>query len=309
MNGPVTLVGGSGKIGRALAGSLIDDGADVVVLTRDPERAHRQGAIGRLVGWSADEPAELAQLLSGSGAVVNLAGVPVGPWPWWIPGRRRAIVDSRVATTRAIVDAIASLPPDRRPAVLVSASGTDGYEGREETPATEETPFGHGFLAELCRAWEGEARRAADDALRVAIVRTGFVLGRDAPALAIYALPFRLRVGGPVGSGQQWMSWIHIDDVVGIYRLAIDDVRASGPINAVAPEPARERDVATAIGAALGRRSWLPVPAPVLRLSMGEAGVLPLGSRRVVPAQALALGYAFRWTDLVAAMADALGRS
>ncbi|HET7029109.1 MAG TPA: TIGR01777 family oxidoreductase [Candidatus Limnocylindrales bacterium] len=306
MNGRVVLVGGSGKIGRALAHVLDADGADVVVLSRDPARARRKGDLGHLVAWSPGRPAELATDLDGAHAVVNLAGVPVGPWPWWIPGRRNAIMRSRIGTTRAIVDAIGRLPVDRRPRVLVSASGTDSYEGRDEMPATEDTPFSGGFLSEVCRAWEEEARRATALGVRVAIVRNGFVLARGAPVLAIYALPFRIRLGGPLGDGRQWMSWIHIDDVVGLFRLAIEDERVAGPINAVSPEPARQAQVAGAIAAALGRRSWLPVPAPLIRLALGEAAVLPLGSRRVVPARAADLAYAFRWTDLRAAIADVL---
>jgi uncharacterized protein (TIGR01777 family) len=302
----VVLVGGSGKIGRALGRVLMEDGLEVVVLSRDPRRAARRGAVGRVEAWSIDRLDELAERLAGARAVVNLAGVPVGPWPWWFPGRRRAIVSSRVDTTKAIVEAIRRLPAELRPGVLVSASGTDGYEGNDAEPATEATPFAEGFLAELCRAWEGEARRAEALGVRVAIVRTGFVLG--GPALAIYALPFRLGLGGPIGSGRQWMSWVHPDDVVGIYRLALTDDRVAGPINAVAPEPARQSVIAEAIGSALGRHSWLPVPGPLLRLAMGEAAILPLGSRRIVPARALELGYQFRWIELRAAMADALGR-
>jgi uncharacterized protein (TIGR01777 family) len=302
----VVLVGGSGKIGRALARSLVADGVDVVVLSRDLDRARRRGANGRIEPWAGDRPDELAERLSGARAVVNLAGVPVGPWPWWIPRRRRAIVRSRIDTTRTIVDAMGRLSREARPAVLVSASGTDGYEGRDDTPATEDTAFSGGFLAELCRAWEDEAQRAVDLAVRVAIVRIGFVLARGAPALALYAFPFRLHLGGPIGSGRQWMSWIHIDDVVAILRLAIDDDRIDGPINAVSPQPARQADVARAIGDALGRRSWLPIPAPLIRLAMGEAAILPLGSRRVVPARARGFGFVFGWNELEPAMKDVL---
>jgi uncharacterized protein len=307
MTADVVLVGGSGKIGRALASSLAADGVDVLVLTRDVDRARARGSTVPLAAWSADRIDDLAARLAGARAVVNLAGVPVGPRPWWIPGRRRAIRESRVATTRSVVEAIRRLGPEDRPRVLVSASGTDGYEGRDAAPADESTPFGHGFLAEVCRAWEGEAREASALAARVAIVRIGFVLARGAPALEIYALPFRLGLGGPVGSGRQWMSWIHLDDVVALFRMAIDDDRVAGAMNAVSPRPAREGDVATAIGAALGRRSWLPIPAPLIRLAMGESSVLPLGSRRVVPRRALELGYRFRWTELEPAIREVLG--
>jgi len=247
----VAIVGGSGKIGRRLARALLDDGVDVDVLTRDIARARRRGAVGRLVPWAAADATGLGAALAGADAVVNLAGVPVGPMPWWLPGRRRAIEESRFGPTAAIVDAIGALPSERRPRVLVNASGTDGYEGRDETPATEATPFAGGFLADLCRRWEAEAERADELGVRVAIVRIGFVLARGAPAMGVYALPFRLRLGGPLGSGDQWMSWIHIDDVVGIIRLALHDERVRGAINAVSPEPVPERDIAAAIGAAL----------------------------------------------------------
>lgn len=306
MTADIVLVGGSGKIGRALASSLAADGVDVLVLTRDVDRARARRSSGRLEAWSSDRIDDLAATLAGSRAVVNLAGVPVGPRPWWIPGRRRAIRESRVATTRSIVEAIRRLGAAERPRVLVSASGTDGYEGHDREPADESTPFGHGFLAEVCRAWEGEARQAAALGVRVGIVRIGFVLARGAPALGIYALPFRMRLGGPIGSGRQWISWIHLDDVVALLRMAIDDERIIGAINAVSPQPAREGDVATAIGRALGRRSWLPIPAPLIRFAMGESAVLPLGSRRVVPRRALELGYRFRWTDLDPAIAEVL---
>jgi uncharacterized protein (TIGR01777 family) len=305
MTADVVLVGGSGKIGRALAAALVADGVRVLVLSRNPGRARRHGTAGVVEPWSVDRIDELAGRIAGVRAVVNLAGVPVGPWPWWIPGRRRAIVRSRIDTTRAIVEALRRLDPADRPRVLVSVSGTDGYEGRDDEPATEATPFSTGFLAELCRAWEGEAHQASALGMRVAIVRIGFVLARGAPAMRVYALPFRLHVGGPLGSGRQWMSWIHIDDVVGIMRLALDD-HVDGPINAVSPEPVRQADVARAIASALGRRSWLRVPAPLLRLVMGEAAILPLGSRRIMPARAVELGYRFAWTDLEGAMTDVL---
>lgn len=307
MTDRVVLVGGSGRIGRALAASLIADGIEPVVLSRDVGRARRRGAVGRLEAWSPDRLDALAGLLAGAHAVVNLAGVPVGPWPWWVPGRRRAIVASRIETTRAVVEAIGRLPAAQRPASLVSASGTDGYEGQDAVPSTEATPFGRGFLARLCRAWEGEARRAEALGVRVAIVRIGFVLARGAPALELLALPFRWHLGGPIGSGRQWMSWVHIDDVVGIFRLAIADERAIGPINAVSPMPVHQRQVAEAIGAVLRRRSWLAVPAPAIRLVLGEAAILPLGSRRVVPANPLQLGFTYRWADLLAALTDVLG--
>jgi uncharacterized protein len=306
MTGRMVIVGGSGQIGRRLAAALTARGDEVVVLSRDPERAQRRGSTaGRFERWSTSDIDGLAGLLDGATAVVNLAGVPVGPWPW-TPWRRRAIRDSRILPTNAIVEAIQRLPEPRRPGVLVSASGTDGYEAIDATPATETTPTGSGFLASVCRDWEAAATRAETAGVRTVVVRIGFVLSPGGKALRLFTLPFRLHLGGRLGTGRQWMSWIHVDDVVGLLELAIDDPDVRGPINAVSPTPAREADVADALAAALHRRSWLPVPACLVRFAMGEASILALGSRRIVPARALACGYAFRWTDLETAMADVL---
>jgi uncharacterized protein len=302
----VVVLGGSGQIGQRLVAALEGRGDDVAVLSRDPARARRRGARGRLERWSARDVAGLARQLDGVDGVVNLAGVPVGPWPW-TGGRRRLIRSSRIQPTEAIVRAIERLPAERRPPVLVNASGTDRYEGRDEVPATEETPSAGGFLADLCRDWEAAADAASALGTRVAILRIGFVLAPGGKALRLYVLPFRLRLGGPLGSGRQWMSWIHVDDVVRLLMRALDDSSAVGPINAVSPAPAREAELAEAIGAALGRRSWLRVPAFLIRLAMRDAAILALGSRRIVPQRARAIGYAFAWTDLRAAIADVLG--
>jgi uncharacterized protein (TIGR01777 family) len=303
----VAIAGGTGFIGQHLAASLEGRGDEVLVLTRSPERAQRRGrAHGRLIRWTGTDAGATADVLDGVDAVVNVTGVPVGPKPWWLPGRKQAIRASRLGPTRTLVEAMRKLPPDRRPAVLVNVSGSDGYQGLDATPATEADDRASGFLADLCHDWEQTAQTAEELGVRVAIVRNGFVIGPDATALELLVLPFRLHLGGRLGSGRQWMSWVHVDDVVGIMQLAIDDDRATGPYNATSPEPVHEADVAAAIGAALGRRSWLPVPALPIRLILGKVSVLVLGSVRAIPTRAPALGYRFRWTDLDAAMQDVL---
>lgn len=304
----VVIAGGAGHIGRRLAAALVERGDEVIVLSRDPDGATRRGPVsGILERWSATDPAALTGLIDGADAVVGLTGVPVGPWPW-TARRRQAIRASRLGPTHAIVNAIRMLPPARRPRVLVSVSGTDGYEGRDQVPATEATPSGNGFLGLLCEEWEAAASEAEPLGVRVVIARIGFVLAPDATVTRLFALPFRFFLGGPLGIGRQWFSWIHVDDVVGLLALAIDDPRVQGPINAVSPEPVREAQVAAAIGAALRRPSWLSIPGVLIRLVMRESSILALGSRRIVPSRAVELGYQFRWTDLRAAMADVLGR-
>jgi uncharacterized protein (TIGR01777 family) len=304
----VAIVGGSGLLGRHIAAALHDRGDRVLILSREPSRVRprlRSDAV--VLPWSAADPAGLATILGQVDAVINLAGVPVGPRPW-TGGRRKAILRSRLDATSAIVAAIGSLPSERRPHVLVNASGTDSYTGLDATAATEASPSTDGFLARVCLAWEAEAGRVRPLGVRLAILRIGFVLAGDATVLRLYALPFRLGLGGPLGDGRQWMSWIHIDDLVGLMLLALGDSRIDGIVNAVAPEPARQAEVAAAIGEALGRRPWLPVPGQMIRLAMGEASILALGSRRVVPARAIELGFRHRWPELRAAVSEALRR-
>lgn len=303
----VVIAGGSGMIGRHLSRALLADGWAVDILTRDVERTSRRLPEGaRAIAWTPDSPAGLETAFDGADGVINLAGVSLGPQPW-TPGRKRAILGSRVAATDAIVGAARALPPERRPRVLVNASGSDVYTGRDARPADESTEPTHDFLADVCLRWEAAAREAEALGVRVALVRTAFVLAPDAPVLRLLALPFRLFVGGRLGSGRQWFSWIHIDDLVGIYRLALTDPSIAGPINAASPEPCRQADLAAALGRTLHRPSWLPAPAWALRLALRDQATLLVGSRRAVPACALAAGYRFKHPVIDEALADVLG--
>ncbi len=305
----VVVAGGTGLIGRALVESFLADGWAVDVLTRDPKsRRGRIPPTARVIGWSGrpgDDVERTASVLAGAEGVVNLSGTPIAPLPW-TKGRRAAILGSRVASTTALVEAMASLPPERRPAVLANASGADVYVGRADMPATEATPGGHDFLSDVITKWEAAATRAEALGVRVVLLRTAFVLGRGGPALRLLTLPFRLFVGGPIGSGEQWFSWVHIDDAVGLYRAAIVDPALRGPINGTAPESVRQRDLARAIGRAMHRPTWFPTPALLLRLVLRDEATLVLDSRRVAPAAALAAGYVFRYPDLDQALADVL---
>ena len=314
----IVVAGGSGLIGRALVSSLIEDAHEVVVLSRNPDRASTRLPSGvSVVGWDGGRDPSALVDVAGIDVVVNLCGVPVGPRPW-TPGRKREIVASRVLPAEALVRSIAALPADRRPAAYVSASGTDWYTDRDAAPATEAdqppprdgpdtAAAGEPFLHFVCRRWEEAALRAEPLGVRVALLRTSFVLAPGSSLMALIALPFRLWLGGPLGSGRQWFSWIHLDDVVGLYRLAIADSGAEGPINLAAPEPCRQRDFAKALGRALRRPSWLPAPAFAIRLVLGPQATLALGSRRVVPGRALELGYRFAHTSVDEATAAAIG--
>jgi len=302
----VVVAGGTGMMGRTLTASLVADGHEVAILTRHVPAAAHDGVTYERWSGTPGNPDRLAPVLAGADAVVNLTGISVGPLPW-TPGRRRGIRESRIEPTKALVEALERVDPARRPGVLVSISGSDAYTGQDSVPATEATPSSPGFLADVLRDWEAAATAAEALGVRVVIVRTGFVIGRGTELMRLFALPFRLWLGGPLGNGRQWMSWIHRDDVIGLMRAAIADPRYRGIINGVSPTPIREADLAKAIGRTLHRPSWLPVPAFVIRLAMREESVLALGSRRVLPARATELGYQYLHPDLDEALAEALG--
>ncbi|NOZ69543.1 MAG: TIGR01777 family protein, partial [Deferribacteres bacterium] len=233
--------------------------------------------------------------VSGFDAVVNLAGEPVAPGRW-TSERKKRILSSRINTTRALVQSMQQA--QKRPRVLVSASAVGYYGPHNDEYVTEETPPGSDFLADVCVKWEAEAFRAEALNIRVVTVRLGAVLGADGGALPRMVLPFKLFLGGPIGSGRQWFSWIHIDDVAGIIRFALENNAVSGPVNATAPTPVTNRDFSSALGRALHRPSCLPVPAFMVRLIFGEMGEMLLTGQRVLPDKALKAGYRFKYADL-----------
>jgi uncharacterized protein (TIGR01777 family) len=216
------------------------------------------------------------------------------------------LVASRVAPTSALVAAIERTPTNRRPAVLISAAGIDYYgDRRDDKVVAEDGPVGHSFLARMGQLWEAAAQKAEPLGVRVARIRTAMVFGRAAPAFRLITLPVRLLVG-PFGDGRQWFTWIHIDDLVGVYRLALEDERLSGPINATAPDVRRQRDVAKEMGRVLNRPAVIPVPAFLLKLALGPQSELLLDGRRAVPEKLQAAGYQFRFGGLREALEDLL---
>jgi uncharacterized protein len=307
----VAIVGGSGLVGRALTRSLVADGADVLVLSRDARRrADTVPAPARIAEWSPGDVARLADSIGGMDAVVNLAGAPVAPWPW--TRRRKALItSSRVDATRAIVDAIERLPTERRPPSLVVVSGIDAYPesppGADPAPMTETTPMGSEFLAQVSRSFEDEARRAESLGVRVTRLRMGHVLARDAKLVWFLALPVRLFLGGRLGSGQQWISWVHIDDAVALFRLAMTTAVPDGTLNVTSPGATRQFDFVRSMARVLHRPARFPAPAWLVRLVLGEQSVLLLGSRRVAPERAIALGHTFRYPTIDRALDDVLG--
>ncbi len=301
----MTVTGATGLVGPALVAALLEREAQVTVLSRDPGRARARfgsAAPVEAVGWDLlAEPAP-AGALEGRDAVVHLAGENVAQR--WTSKAREAIRDSRVTGTRHLVEGLRDTQD--RPATLLSASAIGYYGAHGEEPLDEDVPPGSDFLAGVCADWELEAARASELGVRVVQVRTGVVLDRSGGALAKMLPPFRLGVGGPVAGGRQYISWIHRDDLIGIMLAALTDERWRGPVNATAPEPVCNRDFSRALGGALGRPSWLPVPGAALRLLYGEMAEIVTAGARVVPAKPLVLGYEFRHPALAEALSSAL---
>jgi uncharacterized protein (TIGR01777 family) len=303
----VTVTGATGLIGRRLVAALQERGAEVTVLTRDPQRAAAElGGVTRepldTAAWDPSAGPAPADALAGREAVLHFAGEPVAQR--WSAKAKRAIHDSRVIGTRHLVEGLASAEP--RPRTLISSSATGYYGAHGDEPLDEETPPGSDFLARLCVAWEQEASRAAELGIRTVPVRTGVVLDTDGGALAKMLPPFRLGLGGPVGSGRQYISWIHAEDLAGMMLSALEDESWSGPINATAPEPVTNRDFSKTLGRALGRPAVAPLPAVVLHLLYGEMARIVTTGARVVPAKALVLGYEFRHARLDEALRSVL---
>jgi uncharacterized protein len=299
----VVIAGGSGMLGRAISASLIADGGEVVVLSRAGGEAGPGVRCVRWDGRTVDGP--WTSELVGADAVIDLCGMSVGSWPW-TGGTRGRLRSSRLEPRNALVDALRGLPAASRPRTFVAISGTDGYVGADAAPATEDTPLGDTFLGVLCRDWEAAALQAAELGIRVVVARTSVIVAPRAPVLARLALPVRLFVGGRIGSGQQWFSWVHITDWVAAIRLFLRDPAITGPINVSGPTPLRQVDVARTLGRILHRPSVLPTPAFAVRLALGGQSDLVLGSRRVSSALLAATGLSFAFPDFETAARDAL---
>lgn len=296
----VTITGGTGFIGRALARRLIEAGHAVSVTARQ-RPTDLDGSIA-FAPWdvlSGDPPLEVIRDVD---AVVHLAGEPVAQR--WTAATKARIRASRVEGTRRLVSALSGL--ERCPAVLVAASAIGIYGDRGDAWLTEASPPGRGFLAEVAGAWERESAEAEALGVRVVRLRIGIVLGREGGALARMLPLFRMGLGGQLGSGRQWMSWIHLDDLVGLIVWALGVGALRGPVNAVAPEPVTNREFTRRLAAALGRPAWFRVPALALRLLYGEMGSVLLESQRVYPEAALRAGFTFRHAELSGALRDLL---
>lgn len=294
----ILITGGTGFIGIPLSRELRNAGHHVVVSSR------RQSDSKEILTWSP--PALIpSDVISKFDAIINLAGEKIAP-ARWTEEKKKRILSSRIDSTRALVESIKKIPPDllpekggfNKPEVLISASAIGYYGPHGDEYVTEETPPASDFLADVCVTWEEEALRAQELGVRVVLIRIGGVLDSDGGALPTMAIPFKFFVGGPIGSGKQWFSWIHRDDVVGIIKFALENNRVSGPVNATAPYPVTNKEFSSSLGKALKRPSCFAVPAFVVKLTLGELGGVLLTGQRVLPEKILKAGYKFKYTDV-----------
>lgn len=300
----IAIAGATGFVGSRLVEQLQAQGHQVVILTRSPQQASNRFGSAVVVGYNPLKSGEWQSAIDGCDAVVNLAGEPIAE-KRWTPAQKRVMLESRQSGTEKIVEAIEQATT--KPPVLINASAI-GYYGTSETSKFDETsPAGSDFLAEVCTKWEAAAQAASATGTRVVILRLGIVLGENGGALGKMLAPFSAFVGGPIGSGKQWFSWIHRDDVVKLIIAAITDAKMQGVYNATAPNPVTMSDFAQTLGTVMNRPSWLPVPNFALEALLGEGAIVVLQGQQVTPKNTLAQGFEFQYPTLRPALAAILG--
>ncbi len=301
----VLIFGGTGFVGRNLTEELLANGYKVFVVTRNRQRtANSLRNNVKIIEWDNISPLSSIYELRGIDAVINLAGESIGSRRW-SDSVKQEILASRIRTTGAIVTAINN--QTIHPKVLINASAVGYYGPRQDDEITESEAVGQDFLAQVCRDWENEAYKVKNDLSRVVTIRIGVVLGNEG-ALNRMAMPFKFYIGGPLGAGNQWLSWIHIQDLTSMIRFAIEHQELTGPINATAPESVRMRDFCKVLGEVLKRPSWLPVPELLLKIALGQMAEMLLHGQRAVPEKILGAGFEFRFPKLRSALEDAMGK-
>ena len=303
----VIITGGTGLIGTALSQSLIRDGHRVIILSRDPSRySLPSGATG--AKWDGKTAVSWGHLVNEADAIVNLAGENLagsGLLPTrWSEQRKHLLRQSRLDAGQAVLQAVAAA--ERKPRVVIQASGIDYYGALADETVTEASPPGSGFLADLTVAWEASTAAVTQQGVRHVSIRTGVVLSAEGGPLKTIALPFKFFAGGPLGSGKQWMSWIHIADEVAAIRYLLEEETAVGPFNLCAPEPLTNKAFSQAVGRAMGRPAFMPAPAFALRLALGEVADVVLDGRRALPQKLQDLGFTFQFPTADSALQDLL---
>ncbi len=299
----IAIVGATGFVGSRLVEQLQTQGHQITILARSPQQAQTRFPQANVVGYNPLRSGEWQKSISGCDAVVNLAGEPIAEKRWTVE-QKKLILESRQIGTEKIIEAISQA--EVKPQTLINASAI-GYYGTSETAKFDETSQAGGdFLAQVCTAWETAAQTVTAYGTRLVILRLGIVLGENGGALGKMLAPFSAFVGGPIGSGKQWFSWIHRDDVVKLMIAALNDSQMQGVYNATAPHPVTMQDFTKTLGAVMNRPSWLPVPNFALEALLGEGAIVVLEGQQVVPTQTLAQGFEFEYSTLKPALAAIL---
>lgn len=298
MNKTILITGATGLIGKHLIPSLLTEGNSFIALTTNIESAKNKLP-------DAGQVVELNDFLSLKDekidGIINLAGLNLGD-KRWNEAFKKAAYDSRIDTTAKIIELISVMKT--KPRVLVSASGMDYYGDTGDKEISEDALPANDFMANLCKAWESEAMRAQQFGVRTVTLRTGFVMAKNSKAVDKLTMPFKFFIGGPVGSGKQYMSWIHIDDIVGIYLYALNNENVIGPINAAAPNPETMKIFCKHLARAMHRPSLFPVPSFVVKIVAGEMAQVVLGGRKISPKKIIGLGYKFKFENALDAWKD-----
>lgn len=305
----ILITGGSGLIGRELTRGLLANNHEVIILSRNPGRVQNLPAGARAVQWDAQTADGWLAEAEGADAIVNLAGENLageGLLPErWTAAKKEAILRSRANAGQAVVDAVQKATNKPRVVLQASAIGYYGVHGDEKLD--ENSPAGDDFLAHVCREWEASTAPVEEMGVRHVITRIGLVLSEDGGPLPSILLPYKLFIGGPLGNGRQWWSWIHIQDVAGAMQFLIEHPEAAGPVNLTAPNPLTNNAFGKTLGQVLGRPHLIPVPALALRTLFGEAATVIVDGQRVLPTKLESYDYAYQFSDLKPALQDLLG--
>jgi hypothetical protein len=300
----VVVAGGSGLIGRTLIDRLLQAHHEVILLSRTPEKARKYFTAVRIEFWDVKTNNALTDVLDGTDAVINFAGEPIGA-KRWTQIQKEKILSSRIESTQALISAIKQTK--RKPSVLLNASAVGYYGNVPEGEVTEASLKGTGFLADVCDLWEAEALKAQEFGMRVVLLRTGVVLDRNGGALQKLLIPFRLFLGGPLGSGKQWFPWIHLQDEVSAILFVMENEYITGSLNLDAPESVRMLEFCKKLGKILRRPSWMHVPVFILKLAFGEmAEPLLLHGQKMIPKKLSDAGFKFQFPKLEDALRDLL---
>ncbi|UOQ84585.1 TIGR01777 family oxidoreductase [Gracilibacillus salinarum] len=294
----IAIAGGSGYVGKNLTSALTNNGDNVYILTRNPDQHHNQKKV-TYVGWLNEEYQPEKQLPA-IDVIVNLAGDSL--FGYWTKTKKDKIFQSRINATYALIDLIKKM--NTKPEVLINASAV-GYFGtsQEQTFTEFSEEKGHDFLAEVTQAWEQTAIEARSYGVRTVIARLGVILGKEG-ALPLMAMPFRLFIGGKIGSGRQWVSWIHIDDVVGLIRFAMDNKKVNKSFHLTAPQPVQNKQLARTLASVLSRPNWFPTPKFLLQTVLGDMSILVVDGQKVIPEKALDFGYDFHYPTIETALKE-----